>query len=288
MSRRARVAPTDVGLTAHDDSRRVAGLRREEVAALAGMSLDYYKRLERGNLRGASEAVLEALADALQLDDAERAYLADLARAANQTLRSRSRASTTPQLGGELALFLDQMSIPAIVRNYAGTVLGANALGRALMPHLFDAGAAPANIARTMFLDARSRAFWRDWEGVARSVVAILRGERGHRPDDPSLLRLVDELSARSADFRRIWRYVDVEHHHTGSKRIRHPDVGDLDVRFQSMTVETDTGVLTVAAFVPAPDATSEAAYQRLRDAVSPLVGSADVGEQPAVRGGLR
>ena len=175
-SRRARITPEQAGLPAYGGNRRVSGLRREEVALLAGISVEYYTRLERGNVRGASEEVLEALARALQLDEAERAHLFDLARAANATPGTRRRSAPQRVRPGIQRLLDAMTGAPAWVRNGRLDFLAANRLGYALYSELFTDPVRPANSARFLFLNPRSTEFYVDWEKVASDVVAVLRG----------------------------------------------------------------------------------------------------------------
>jgi transcriptional regulator with XRE-family HTH domain len=213
-SRRARVTPEQVGLPTYG-ARRVPGLRREEVASLAGVSVEYYKRLERGNASGVSDSVLEALASALQLDDAERAHLHDLARAANP-IAPRRRRATHQRIRPVVKRILDSVSAPAIVRNSRADYLAANRLGRALYAPLFDSREQPANSARFTFLDPAAQDFYLDWEHVAKDLVAHLRSEAGRNPYDRGLSDLVGELSTRSDEFRTWWAAHNVRYHQTG------------------------------------------------------------------------
>jgi transcriptional regulator with XRE-family HTH domain len=227
-SRRARVTPERVGLPTYGP-RRVQGLRREEVASLAGVSVEYYKRLERGNASGVSEAVLEALARALQLDDAERGHLFDLARAANPVAPERRRAAQQ-RVRPVVLRILDSIGAPAIVRNSRVDYLAANPLGRALYAPLFDSIERPANSARFTFLDPAAQEFYVDWERTARDLVAHLRSEAGRNPYDRGLSDLVGELSTRSQEFRTWWAAHNVRYHRTGTKHLRHPVVGELEL----------------------------------------------------------
>jgi transcriptional regulator with XRE-family HTH domain len=192
-SRRARITPEQAGLPTYG-KRRVPGLRREEVASLAGVSIDYYKRLERGNVSGVSDGVLEALARALQLDDAERAHLFDLARAADPTLAPRRRRPAQQRVRPAVQRILDSVGAPAIVRNGRADYLAANQLGRALYAPLFESREQPANSARFTFLDPGAVDFYPDWERVATDLVAHLRSEAGRNPYDRGLSDLVGEL----------------------------------------------------------------------------------------------
>lgn len=249
-SRRARVTPEQVGLPTYG-SRRVKGLRREEVASLAGVSVEYYKRLERGNASGASDSVLEALAGALQLDDAERAHLFDLARAANPVAPKRRR-QVQQRVRPVVLRILDSLTAPAVVRNSQVDYLAANPLGRALYAPLFESREQPANSARFTFLDPAAHEFYVDWERTAKDLVAHLRSEAGRNPYDRGLSDLVGELSTRSQEFRTWWAAHNVRYHRTGTKRLHHPIVGELELDYEVMDVSADDG-LTIAVYSAEP-----------------------------------
>jgi transcriptional regulator with XRE-family HTH domain len=256
-SRRARITPEQAGLPAYGGNRRVAGLRREEVALLAGVSVDYYTRLERGNLGGVSEAVLDALAHALQLDEAERGHLFDLARAANTTARPRRRPAQQ-RVRPSVQRVLDAMSgAPAYVSNGCADILGANRLGYALFSEMFAGPTRPANTARFVFLDPRATSFFADWDRVASDVVATLRSEAGRDQYDPGLSNLVGGLSMRSEEFRARWAAHDVRHHRTGRKHLRHPVVGDLELTYEVLTLPADPS-LTMAVYTAEPGSASQ------------------------------
>jgi transcriptional regulator with XRE-family HTH domain len=260
-SRRARVTPEQVGLPTYGP-RRVKGLRREEVASFAGVSVEYYRRLERGNVNGASDGVLEALASALQLDDAERAHLHDLARAASPVAPQRRR--TTPRhVRPVVQRIVDGMSTPAIVRNSRVDDLSANALGRALYAPVFESREQPANSARFAFLDPAARAFYADWERVAKDLVAHLRSEAGRNPYDRHLSNLIGELSTRSPQFRTWWAAHNVRYHQTGSKRLHHPIVGDLELSYEVMELSAESG-LTISIYSAEPGSASQQALDLL------------------------
>jgi transcriptional regulator with XRE-family HTH domain len=200
-TRRARITPEQAGLLPGGGRRRVPGLRREEVAVLAGVSTDWYIRLEKGHIAGVSEDVLEAVARALQLDDAERRHLFDLARAAKPSRAPRRRSKLTVK--PRVQWLLDSMSTSAVIAlNGRMDILAANTLGRALYSPVFDAPRRPANIARFQFLDPRAQDFHPDWDGAANTTVAILRTEAGRDPHDQDLRDLVGELSTVSEEFR--------------------------------------------------------------------------------------
>lgn len=260
-TRRARVTPEQVGLPAWGP-RRVKGLRREEVASLAGVSVEYYKRLERGRATGVSDSVLEALAHALQLDEAERAHLFDLARAANPVAPKRRRAAQQ-RVRPVVLRILDSISAPAIVRNSRVDYLAANPLGRALYAPLFDSREQPANSARFTFLDPAAHDFYIDWERAARDLVAHLRSLAGHDPYDRGLSDLVGELSTRSEEFRIWWAAHNVRYHRTGTKRLRHPVVGELKLDYEVMDVSADDGI-TISVYSAEPGSRSEQALDLL------------------------
>ncbi|MFI2754506.1 helix-turn-helix transcriptional regulator [Cellulomonas sp. P22] len=259
-SRRARITPQQAGLPVYGSNRRVPGLRREEVAMLAGVSGDYYVRLERGNLAGVSEGVLESLANALQLDEAERIHLHDLARAAQRrTPRPRRRAST-PTVPASIQTILDAMTgAPAVVRNDRLDILGANVLGRALYAPLYADPTGPANHARFAFPDPRARDFWVDWEGAADDTVGILRAEAGRDPYDTALTSLVGELSTRSEEFRTRWAAHDVHLHRGGAKKIQHPVVGRLDLMYDVLPVAQAPGLTLLVYTAEAGTSTADA-----------------------------
>ncbi|QDG89442.1 helix-turn-helix domain-containing protein [Pseudarthrobacter sp. NIBRBAC000502770] len=262
-SRRARLTPDEAGLPAYGGDRRVKGLRREEVAMLAGMSIDYYIRLERGNLSGASDSVLEALARALQLDDAETAHLFDLARAS--TAAPRVRRKRSPQtVRPSVQRVIDAItSAPAWVRNDRGDVLASNELGRALYLEMMLDGGTPPNSARFTFLSPRAREFFADWERAADDIVAVLRSTAGKNPYDKDLSDLIGELSTRSEEFRVRWARHDVKYHRTGRKRLHHSIVGDLDLTYEAMELPADPG-LRVNIYTAEPGSPSEDALKVL------------------------
>lgn len=235
-SRRDRITPEQVGLIG-GGRRRVPGLRREEVAMLTGVSVEYYARMERGDLRGVSLEVLDALARALQLGEAETDHLADLAKAAGPTppRRRRSRAGI-PKVTAELQRFLDAVTgAPMWVRDRRLDFVAANQLGRALYAPMLDDPANQGNAARFMFLNPASQNFFPDWEANADEIVATLRTYAGQNPRDKRLTDLIGELVTRSDTFRYRWARHDVRHHRAGLKRVHHPAVGDLELSYQAM-----------------------------------------------------
>lgn len=262
-SRRAKITPDQAGLRTYGGSRRVPGLRREEVALLAGVSVDYYIRLERGNASGVSDSVLEALARALQLDDTERAHLFDLVRAAHTSTPRRRRRAQQP-VRPSVQHMLDAMGgVPAFVRNGRLDILGANRLGRALYSEIFDTATQPPNSARFVFLDPRATTFYVEWERITIDVVAVLRAQAGRDPYDRDLSDLVGELSTRSELFRTLWAAHNVRKHDTGLKRFHHPVVGDLTLTFEAMEFVADPGS-TLFVYTAEPGSKSEGALNLL------------------------
>jgi transcriptional regulator with XRE-family HTH domain len=277
--RRAKVTPEQVGLRSYG-RRQVPGLRREEVASLAGVSVEYYKRLERGNAAGASDTVLEALADALQLDDAERAHLFDLARAASPVAPRRTRPASPQKVRPVVQRVVDSITAPATLSNMRGDYLTANALGRALYAPLFERPEQPPNSARFTFLDPAAQQFFTDWEKAAKDLVATLRSAAGRNPHDRALTDLVGELSMRSEPFRKWWAAHDVRYHQTGRKRLHHPTVGDLELEYEVMEIAADSG-LRLAVFSAEPGTRSAEALDLLASWAATPEGIATPGEIP-------
>jgi transcriptional regulator with XRE-family HTH domain len=267
-SRRAKITPAEAGLTSYG-ARRVPGLRREEVATLAGVSVDYYNRMERGNLAGASEGVLEAVAGALRLDEAERAHLFDLARASRDRAAGRRRSPARRTVRPGIQWMIDAMTGgAAFVVNGRQDILAANQLGRALFAPLFEA-AAPANMARFTYLDPRARDFHADWNRMARECVAALRTQAGRDPSDRDLSGLVGELSTQSEEFAALWATHNVRLHRTAEKRFRHPVVGELTLRYERLAVTADPG-LEVFAYMAEPGSRSQEAFSLLASWAAP------------------
>lgn len=258
-SRRSRISPEQAGLPAYGATRRVKGLRREEVAMLAGVSVDYYTRMERGSLAGASEGVLDALASALQLDEAERDHLLALARESGQRgSRRRRRAPKTvrPALQQVLDAITDA---PAWIRNGRHDVLAMNQLARALYAPILADPRRPANTTRWIYLfPEAAEEFFVDYDQITRDAAAMLRLEASHNPHDDELVALIGELSTKSELFRQRWASQDVRFHRSGRKRLRHPVVGQLDLDFEAMDLPAEPGlrlnIYTAPAGSPAAD----------------------------------
>jgi transcriptional regulator with XRE-family HTH domain len=262
-SRRGKITPEQAGLPAYGGRRRVSGLRREEVALLAGVSVDYYTRLERGDLKGVSDTVLDAVSSAPHLDEPERAHLINLAQAANSTKRVRRRP---PQDGVRPTIqrILDAMAgTPAHVRNSRRDILTANRLGYALYSELYLDPARPVNVARFIFLNPRARTFFIDWPTAANDIVAALRAEAGKNPYDRELSDLVGELSTRSNEFATRWAAQNVRFHRSGFKAIHHPIVGDLYLTFEVMDLPADPG-LSLIVYSAEPGSGSQDALRLL------------------------
>jgi transcriptional regulator with XRE-family HTH domain len=263
VSRRARITPEAAGLPAYGRNRRVSGLRREEVALLAGISVEYYTRLERGNANGASEDVLDAISRALQLDEAECAHLVDLARATG-TARAPRRQPRQERVRPIVQRIIDGMpDHPAYVRNGRLDVLATNGLGAALYAPLFDDPARPVNIARFVFLDPQAPDFYPDWQVMANDAVAILRSAAGRDPYDRRLSDLVGELSTRSEDFRVRWATHNVKLACTSVKRLHHPVVGDLTLAWESLHLANDPDQ-RILVYTAEPDSPSADALRLL------------------------
>jgi transcriptional regulator with XRE-family HTH domain len=262
-TRRARITPVQAGLPVYGgDRRRVSGLRRDEVALLAGISSQYYTRLERGNATGVSESVIDGIARALQLDEAERTHLLDLIRAAGT---ARAPRRPVPQrVRPTVQRVLDSMTgTPALVLNARLDILAANQLGFALFSPVYADPVRPANNARFVFLDPHATEFFRDWDKVANDTVALLRAEAGRHPYDRRLSDLIGELSTRSDEFRARWAAHDVQIHTTGVKIIHHPVVGDLDLSFESFPLAADPSQ-SLLAYTAEPGSPSQDALRLL------------------------
>ncbi|OIJ65303.1 helix-turn-helix transcriptional regulator [Streptomyces mangrovisoli] len=251
-SRRERITPEQAGLATYGQ-RRVPGLRRGEVATLAGVSVEYYTRLERGNLKGVSDGVLDALAHALRLDDTERMHLYDLARAAGPVHEPRVRqGAPRPAVRPSVARIVAGMpGLPACVMNNRLDALHANPLGRALYAEMFADPTCGANIARFSFFNPAARRFYVDWERMARFAVGALRMEAGKRPYDRELSNLIGELSTRSDAFRVMWGAQDVHVFRESTKRLDHPVVGALELDQETLSLPDESGLSLIVYSAP-------------------------------------
>ncbi len=252
-SRRAKVTPGQVGLPVAGGNRRVPGLRREEVAVLANVSLEYYTRIERGTATGVSETVLDAIVEALQLSEAERTHLFDLMRAQRRTTPRRRQPATRQRVRDSVANLLEAMPrTPAVVHDQRLNIIACNPLARALFDPLYADPVRPVNYARFLFLDRHAHDFWVDWNDAADNTVAILRGNVGANPNDTALNELIGELSARTREFATRWAAHDVRQHTTTQLEIRHPEVGLLELNKEVLDLP-DEGQ-SLAAYVARPD----------------------------------
>ncbi|MEX1652557.1 helix-turn-helix transcriptional regulator [Streptomyces pseudovenezuelae] len=263
-TRRARVTPEQAGLPLYGgERRRVTGLRREEVALLAGISSEYYTRLERGNATGVSEGVIEGIAQALQLDEAERVHLLDLLRGAGTTRPPRRRPAQL-RVRPAVQRVLDSMAgTPAFILSGRGDILAANRLGRALFSPVYADPVRPPNNARFVFLSPHATEFFRHWDEVAGDTVAMLRAEAGRDLYDRRLTDLIGELSTRSEEFRRRWAAHNVRMHTTGVKLLHHPVVGDLDLPFETFPLP-DGPSQFLLTYTPEPHSPSQDALHLL------------------------
>ena len=273
MSRRGKLTPETAGLPS-SANRRVPGLRRVEVAALAGMSVEYYAKLERGAIAGASASVLDAIGRALRLNDIEQAHLLDLARAADgipSSGRARRRvtkpAGARPSLQWALTAITDGV---AIVRDPQQNLLATNALGRAFYSPVIGDGGRTPNLARFQFLDPAARDFYPDWDVFAQMCVAIMRAEAGRDPHDKGLQDLVGELSTRSETFRTLWAAHDVRSHGAGTKRFYHPVVGELVLAYEELAITAEPGQVLLI-YTAEPGSPSAERLQLLASWAHPL-----------------
>ncbi|QUL79563.1 helix-turn-helix transcriptional regulator [Brevibacterium sp. SMBL_HHYL_HB1] len=264
ITRRAKLRPEDTGLPDFGGIRRVPGLRREEVALLAGVSVEYYTRLERGGLAGVSDSVLDALVRALRLDGAEREHLFDLARAAGPAPKTAKRKRG--QISPSLERLLDGMTgVPAFIRNGRLDILAINTLGQMLYSEAFCHPGRPVNLARFCFLDDGAHRLYPDWSVAADTAVALLHTEAGRDPSDEGLTELVGELNTKSPEFRKLWAKHDVRLHQSGYKDFRHPLVGDLHLSLDALELPAEAG-LTLTAYSAEPNTPSEARMRRLAE----------------------
>lgn len=260
MSRRGRVTPEDVGLPPSDNRRRVAGLRRSEAATLAGVSVEYYTRVERGNLHGVSDSVIDAIASALRMDETERTHLHTLARAVNGVPLRAERRTAKPGIAPVIKRVVDGMpGLPAIVQNNRFDVLYANPLGRALFSEMFADETCRGNTVRFVFFSPVARRFYLEWDRVARTAVGSLRMEAARDPFDTELSNLIGELSTRSDAFRVLWGANDVGAFGDGTKGISHPVVGELQIEHSAMVLPGHAGLLLTVYTAAAGSASDDA-----------------------------
>jgi transcriptional regulator with XRE-family HTH domain len=254
-SRRARLTPDDVGLPWRSGSRRVAGLRREELALLAGVSVDYYNRLEQGRARNVSAQVLGAVADALRLDDLERHHLFDLVKPSSKAPRTPAKPVRVRQA---VRLMIDALDpTPAVLLGPRLEVVAINRMGKVLIDDFESMPPAERNMARWMFLTPKARSVYPDWAVIAEQMVAILRVAGGQDPDDPQLAALVGELSARSPEFAEHWAAYQVFQHTHGTKRFHHDAVGTMTINYESLVPPADQG-MSLIVYTADPGSPSE------------------------------
>ncbi len=273
MTRRARISPEDAGLPPGDGKRRVEGLRREEVAVLAGVSTEYYAQIERGDIARASEEILHAIASALRFDDVERQHLMDLSRAAGPRTRRPQQPS---RIHANVQQLMDAMpGVPASVQNGRLDLLATNALGRALYAEVYDrhTGTGLPNLARYLFLDERSRQTFPDWDAVAEDAVATLQAEAARQPGMKAFVQLIGQLSTTSREFGALWAKHNVSTHQRGTKRVHHPLVGEIALNYEALELPGFAG-LQLVTFLPEPGS-------RAADALR-LLGSWSTPEQHA------
>ncbi|MCU1572682.1 MAG: family transcriptional regulator [Micrococcaceae bacterium] len=287
ISRRAKISPEQAGIPGYGELRRVPGLRREEVAQLAGVSTDYYTRLERGGIRGVSDSVLQAVASALNLDEAERAHLMDLVRTTTAASDRAPRRPPQQRVRPGVLRLLDGMTgVVAMVQNGRSDVLAANLLGRALYEPVLkspmasdpDTPARLPNQTRYLFLDQGASDFYPDWRAVAAITVAMLRSESGRNPHDRALNELVGGLTTRSGLFAELWAGHDVRIHTTGTKRFHHPFAGDLSLQYETLDLPGDEGQ-TLFTFTAEPGSASAHALAFLASWAAPPPETTTTGE---------
>jgi len=258
-SRRGRITPEQAGVPTFNGVRRVPGLRREEVAHAAGISVDYYNRLERGKTTTASPEILNAIARTLQLDQTEHDHLFDLFTTARRPPARSARRPQQPTVRPTLQRVIDGLDMPAFVENARLDILAANPLGRALYASPDQELTVPFNVGRFLFLDPRAAELYPDWELMARNQVALLRTETGRDPTHPDLIKLIGELSTQSERFRTLWAAHDVRKYREGLKRFHHPIAGDLEFTGESLDVSNTPGLFVLAYTVEPQSATAEA-----------------------------
>lgn len=278
MTRRARITPERVGLPV-GRRRRVPGLRREEVAQLADVSIEYYTQIERGNVSGVSDEVLDAVAKALRLTEAETTHLFDLARAATTKASKPRSPRRAPVIPDGVQTLLDSMvTAPAVVLNGHLDVVAANALGHALYAPVFGGDDATPNLARFIFFGASADHLFPEWNTAADDAVALLRAEAARSPYSPAVTRLVGELATRSEQFRTRWAAHNVKAHHHGVKRFRHSEIGELSLTYNVFDVAGADG-LSLIGYTAEPHSRSEEGLRLLASWTATEDGGTDSGE---------
>ena len=259
-TRRARLHPEAVGLSSYGGRRRVPGLRREELAQLAGVSFDYYVRLEQGRSLNASDSVLDAISAALRLSPTERAHLFDLARPRGAGPETHETAGVRPGLRRLIETITDT---PAFLLDRRFDVVAWNDLAAALIVDWSTLPRPDRNLPRFLFLDERARSVYADWSGAARDSVATLRMAAGRNANDPALNALIGELSVKSREFGRLWARHDVKERSHGVKRFRHAIAGEITVSYEALHLPADPG-MTLMIYTVEAGSPSAAAMQRL------------------------
>ena len=252
-TRRARLTPEAAGLPNYGGTRRVAGLRREEVAMLAGVSVDYYTRIERGNIDGVSDSVLDAIMRVLNLDATEQKYLRNLAQVSAGRVQKRRKPQTNSVRPGLIRLIDALPDAPTYIRNGRLDILAANALATELFGVMGDLSSGRVNLARFFFLDPNAQEFFVDWERIAGDTVGVLRAEASKDPFDKDLSDLIGELSTRSELFSSKWANHNVYEHRMGTKRFRHAEIGEIELFYEGLEMPTDPG-LTVVSYMADPN----------------------------------
>ncbi|MFF3344350.1 helix-turn-helix transcriptional regulator [Streptomyces sp. NPDC002779] len=260
-TRRARLKPEDVGLPDFGRHRRVPGLRREELAQLAGVSVAYYTRLEQGNGRNVSAEVLDSIARALRLTDAEHAHLTHLAKPKQHKKKPAGRTEQARASLGQLLVSLE--NVPAYVTGRRTDILAWNPMAAAVFGDWAELPAQERNWARLVFLKPEYRELFVEWDQKASDIVSYLRMDAGCHPDDPRLSSLVGELSVKSEEFRLLWATHDVREKSYGIKRLRHPLVGELTLNFETFTL-TDGSEQSLITYHPEPGSPSAEALRLL------------------------
>lgn len=257
MTRRAKITPEQVGL-APGVRRRVPGLRREEAAQLAGVSTEYYTQIERGNVAGVSDEVLQAISRALRLSDDETVHFFDLVRAGAGTRTStRNKRAAVKKLPEGVQALMDGMAgSPAIVLDGNLDILAANPLGRLLYSPLYDRALGRPNFARFIFFDSAAAQVFPEWERSADEAVGLLQAEAARDPHSAAITQIVGELATQSVEFRTRWAAHNVTTHRHGVKRFGHPEFGDLTLTYNVFEVAAAPG-LSLVGYTAEPNSPS-------------------------------